>query len=327
MTKIAIIEPIPTSAVSFYRSIGPLSLLYKYDNIEIVYPANAEWQNLIGVDILFFERPQCQNALDILKKAKSFGIKIWIDYDDILHEVPLHNPNYEEFAKPETKSSIEQCMQFADVITVSTQAIKDYYDTLGNIVVVPNAFNDYHYLLGTHKNYDSREVFIGWRGSQTHRNDLLSVRNQLISIDKNYDVNWFFCGSELWYIIESLTKRCYNVKECNLLEYMNVIHANSPDIFMVPLQDSVFNRAKSNIAFIESVYAGSACLSATLPEFMVDGCVNYKDSEHFEYLMGKLIKSKKYRQECYDKSVEYVKSNLMLSEVNKKRLEVVHDLS
>lgn len=327
MTKIAIIEPIPTSAVAFYRSIGPLSFLHKLDNIELTYPASCEWQNLAGNDILYYERPQYDHDVRNIKLAKSFGLKVWIDYDDILHEVPQHNPFYQFYSSDETKKNIETCMQLADVVTVSAQAIKDYYKSVCNAVVLPNAFNDYLYKLGTHnKSLDTREPFIGWRGTQTHRKDLLSVKNALVNIDKNYDINWFFCGSELWYIIESLTKKCYNVKECNLLEYMNVIHANSPEIFIVPLEDNIFNRGKSNIAFIESVYAGSACIAPELPEFMIDGCVNYRDSEHFEYLMGKLIKSKSFRRENYDKAVAYVSSNLMLSEVNKMRIEVIHGI-
>jgi hypothetical protein len=330
--KISIHEANPCSAVSFYRSIGPFSYLKKIDkNIETELLKRVDWSTLIGTDIFYIERPQVQNDLTALEMAKDFNVKTWVDYDDLLHCIPQENPGYKFYNDDQTKKTIEESLKIADVVTVSTPAIKEYYKPLNNnIIVLPNAFNDYNYKFEHRKQSDYTDnPLITWRGSATHRKDLLSIKEQLLNIDKKYKSKLSFCfiGNETWFITDHILNRKFQVKECDIIDFMIMLKEIRGSIHLSPLEVSEFNKAKSNIGYLEGTYMGSVTIAPSeLPEFNVPGCVLYSsEKNNFEYILEKCIKSKSFRQENYDKAFEYVKNNRLLSQINKQRLKIIEE--
>lgn len=335
MIKIAICDTAPDGACSYYRSIGPLSKLRKINpNIEVTYIEAVSWYILSSFDVLFIGRPAEENLIQSMEMAKEMGIKVWIDFDDCLHEIPTDNPahDYYKLKLPQ----IEKALDIADVITASTQFIADYYRNnpfknnalhtiCRNIHVVENAHNDYIFPFNK---VDSQINFINWRGSATHRQDLLScVRAMHDTSEKFPEWGWMFIGNDIWYVTDKI-KNCYNPREMDVVGYNKFIRELKPAIQIVPLLDSPFTRSKSNIAWIEGTWSGAATLAPDLPEFSKPGAVNYKaeDNDNFGYYLEKLIKSASFRKENYEKSFEYIKDNLMLSQINKKRIEVLEGL-
>jgi len=329
--KISIHEPIPASAVSYYRSIGTFSYLSKINkNIQIEVPNQISWHSLIGTDIFYMERPQQDSDLQALKLAKDFNIPIWVDYDDLLHEIPSYNPSYDFYKKSHVLNNIEECMKLADVITVSTQKLKDYYSKFNkNIHVIENAFNDYQYKLEYKTQNNYKDVLISWRGSATHRNDLLSIADGLFKIDEKFikEISSCFTGNDIWYITDKLKNKYYSLKEVDIIDFNKFIKNINSSIQLVPLVNNDFNIGKSNIGYIEATYMGAVTIAPDLPEFLVPGCINYNEkNNNFSYFLEKAIKSKKYRQDNYDKAHDYVSSNLFLSKINKKRLNIIEKL-
>lgn len=323
MIKISIHEPMPHSAVSYYRSIGTLSYLHKLNpEIQIDIPKAISWSVLAGADILYLERPQQDNDLKALKLAKDFNAKIWVDFDDLLHEVPEYNPSYSFYKKTHALKNVEKAMEMADIITVSTQALHDYYYEMNNnIHVIENAHNDYQYKFNKiEKTTDT----INWRGSTTHRQDLLSVAENIFDIANRYEKwGWTLIGNDIWYIKDKI-KNHFNLGECDIVDFNKFILEVNAAIQIVPLLFSDFNRAKSNIGWLEGTYTGSVTVAPDLPEFNKPGCINYMQKiDSFGYYLEKAIKSKSYRQENYLKSYEYIKENLLLSKINLKRLEII----
>lgn len=316
----------PNSAVSFYRSIGPMSYLPKLDkNIELRLPSKISWSTIAGADIFYIERPQENNDLAAIKLAKDFNAKIWLDFDDLLHEVPKYNPSYKFYNDKRTQDNIEEAMLLADVITVSTNEIKDYYYEMNNnIHVIENSHNDYIYPFN--KITDTKET-INWRGSDTHRQDLLSVAENIWSVsERNPAWGWTFIGKDPWYITEKI-KNYFQFDECDIVTYNKFILDLRSAIQIVPLIQNNFNKGKSNIGWLEGTYCGSATIAPSLPEFDKPGVINYMDKEDsFGYYLEKAIKSKSFRQQKYIESYEYIKENLLLSTINKKRLEIVEML-
>ena len=153
MINIGICEAAPLGACSYYRTLGPFSKLRKKDkNINISHIVTVSWPALTNIDILMLGRPADPNYIDAIKTANNFGIKTWIDFDDCLHEIPEHNPSYEYYRKPRMDKSklpidyMIDAIEMADIMTVSTQGIKDYYSKFRNdIIVIENAFNDYNF--------------------------------------------------------------------------------------------------------------------------------------------------------------------------------------
>ena len=335
MIKISICDTAPDGACSYYRSIGPLSKLrHIRPDIQVEYLQNVSWSVLTHTDILYMERPVEENHIHSMEMAKEMGIKTWIDFDDCLHEIPPDNPGYNYF---KLKAPVmEQALDLADVITVSTPFLKEYYQTrnfsndpmkrvVRNIHIVENAHNDYNYpFTPVIETVD----FINWRGSATHRQDLLScVKAIHETADKFPAWAWTFIGNDIWYITDRI-KNKFVLAETDIVNYNKFIKELKPAIQIVPLLDSPFTRSKSNIAWMEGTWAGAATLAPNLPEFEHPGVINYKaeDNDNFGYYLEKLIKSASFRKENYEKSFEHIKDNLLLSQINKKRIELLEGL-
>ena len=322
MIKIKICDLAPRSACSYYRSLGPLSKLNKINpEISVEYLEAVSWTALSDADILFLARPVSPEYIEAIELAQSFGVKVWSDFDDALDVLPDDNPGKPYFCSDQIVKNLKIAIKHSEIVTVSTQALKDLYSPLNPYIhVVENAFNDYNYPF---KKRENKSNYISWRGSATHRNDLLSIRNSLKEIaEKNKE--WFFAwigGGDLWYL--STGENTVFFGEVEIVRYNRLLYNLQPAIHISPLMDTPFNRCKSNISWLESTWAGAPCLAPKIPEFEKPGCVNYTDN--FGYLLEKLIKSRTFRQENYLQSFEYIKNNLLLSQINKKRIEIIED--
>jgi hypothetical protein len=330
MIKIAVCESAPWGGCSFYRSLGVLHYLRKINpDIQITHLPQISWDILAEFDILFVARPVEEVAhLESMKMARQLGLKIWIDYDDCLHELPEDNPGYEYFSQ--RKEVIEGALKMADVVTVSVGAIKDYYkDMVGDkeIIVIENAFNDYMFQFDFIEN---NVDIINWRGSATHRQDLLSCTRGIHAVAAKYPKwGWTFAGNDIWFVLDGIPKaRRFNLKETDPISYHQFIQELQPAITINPLLDTVFTRNKSNITWIEATYSGAAALVPDIPEFCKPGAINYKaeDNDNFVYYLEKMINSKKFRRDHYEESYSYIKENLMLSKINQKRINLIEKL-
>jgi hypothetical protein len=150
----------------------------------------------------------------------------------------------------------------------------------------------------------------------------MTKKEEIESLSKKFpEWSWGFMGCTPWYITDHIKK--HFIKEnIDIVRYNRFMINLKPAIHMVPLVDSLFNRTKSNIAMIEAVSVGACCIAESLPEFEKPGVINYTD-KNFEYLFEKALKSKKFREESFLQTSEYIKNNLLLSNINQKRLEII----
>lgn len=325
MIKIKICDVAPRSGCAYYRGLGVFNKLRYLDpEIQIEYTEVVSWTALSDADILFLMRPCEPSYSEAMEIAQSYNIPVWIDFDDCLHEVPPDNPSHEYHKQKHLLENIEYCIKYADVVTFSTQTLKDYYSKIRtNSIVIENAFNNYNYTLK--KTFNDTKI-ISWRGTNTHRKDLLTQKDGMINISKKYpDWQWVIMGCTPWYVTDYI-KNVAIQENIDIIKYNRFIINLQPGIHLTPLVDSTFNRSKSNISWIESTSVGACNLAPKIPEFEKPGIINYKSEENFEYLFEKLIKSKKFREDSFKESSDYIEKNLLLSIVNKKRLEIIRGL-
>lgn len=312
-------------AVHYYR-LFPLRFLHKIlPGVQVTIHQDIRWQTVLGQDVLFFARPQSENDLKCIKNCKNMGLKVWVDLDDLLHAVPGYNKSFKFYGKKETQKCIEESIALADVVTASTKVISDFYSQFNkNIFIIPNAFNDYMLKLEKPKTLLKT---INWRGSDTHRQDIMSIASQLFDV-ANSHTDWLvsLIGPDLWYITDGL-KNCANIPPADLGIYFDLIKKLRPSIQFCPLVINDFNAAKSNISWIEGVYSGAVCIAPQLPEFEKPGIVNYTQKDgSFAYNLEKLIEDAKYREKNYNESFDYIQENLLLSKVNVMRADILKGL-
>lgn len=303
-------------------------------NLEIILYRDMgfgyNWSDFANFDIVFFQRPalDVQKRLKLAKYVKDMGLPIWTDFDDNLFDLPPENRLSDDIT-PEIRRGMIEIMKLSDVVTVSTEKIKDLFTSakIENIEVVPNALNldltaplmEYnHHVPNTKLEYL-------WRGSETHQGDLAYFQEPILNvIQKREDVMWSFMGYNPWYITQALPKESWRyTRGEDLFVYFKNLKALKPQVVHFPLVPNSLNICKSNIAWIESTLAGAVCVAPDWDEWKKPGVINYKSPEDYEKILTEPIEN---AAQLWQQSHDYIMENLTLDHVNQKRLDVLERL-
>jgi glycosyltransferase involved in cell wall biosynthesis len=330
MINILEVLPAPGDASSFYRGRLPLlRLQQKYPNEIMIYPyhnGSVSWDFITLFDLVFIQRPADKHYYNILAAAKRFGIPVWIDYDDLLCNIPTDNPAHDAYT-PENIKKMGEFINDSDVITISTPALKKYLSKkFGNarkMKVIPNAL-DKKIFPGKPSFKNSKNIL--WRGSGTHQNDLMEHSDQIIKC-MNDNPKWRidFMRYNPFFITNKIKNFTYT-KKLSLDQYFGVLGRLNHSICIVPLHNCPFNHSKSNIAWIESTYAGAVCLAPNFEEWKRPGIVNYTDPEDFGKKLYAMTTGKYDLKDLHRQSWQYISENLLLENVNNKRYELIMTL-
>lgn len=324
--KIIALIPNPSDATSFWRASGVISKLRHISDFTFTHETNVSWNTLIWSDIAFLQRPFGESFYKACIIIKNNNIPLWIDFDDYLIDVPDWNPFSKFFKNEKDKRQMIEMIEMADCITVTTEFLKTkYLKHNKNVFVVPNAFNDYIFKFDY--NYSNKNS-ITWRGSNTHLEDLRSILEPLRELqNSNILNNWIIntIGDDSK-IFKGLIQH-KNHPIIDPIEYFYFIKELNSKIQLVPLIDIDFNKAKSNIAWIEGIYSGAICISPSyLDEFNRPGVLQYKDKEEFKSILKDCIENKIDLEKIYKEGYEYIKENLLLSKVNHLRKDIIMSL-
>lgn len=316
MIKILEILPNATDGTSFYRGRGPNSLLEKTYRGEFQFipvdPNRAiEWDNLLKVDMVFMQRPIYDVHVKTAERCRRMGIPLWIDYDDLLTEVPPDNTfhgQYEAF-----KHNVKLLLDYADMTSVSTPFLGERLADIGGnkFVTIPNAL---HPMFGL-PNIESMNEGVFWRGSPLHLRDLMEVSDTLGLIQEETGFHLTMMGYAPWFFKNSGIKYDH-APYGDLLDYYGLLAKRQWNICIVPLHDSNFNRSKSNIAFLEACYAGAMTIAPDFEEWRKPGIINYKDAQDLGEIIKMYHKSPELVNKVWREGSEYVINNLLLKDVN-----------
>lgn len=317
---------------SLYRCAGPFQKLVKQtDNFEIHYIDEAAWQrgfwaDFTAIDFLFMHRPFSDRHLEIALYANTSGVPIWMDYDDYLFHVPWDNGEAARYNTKGSQETISTLLQLSSVTTVSTPELQEQYKTHARkIAVIPNAldFAMYPYM---HERQD-RKRLVSWRGSPTHTEDLMTMVEPMKKFAAtNTKVKFKFYGFMPWMLVDSMPNQIEH-QSFPHIKYMYSLYNDAPMIHIAPLKGDTFRRSKSNIAWIESTVAGAPVIASDLPEWDRPGVIRCKTEDDwltaFEYLSSSHVNQ--FR--CWRESMDYIKDNLDLDNVNADRIALIEALA
>jgi glycosyltransferase involved in cell wall biosynthesis len=291
-------------------------------------------QAVKNADIVVFHRPETADKLEMAKMLKSIGKKIVFDNDDTYKDVNGFKPNEfldqkrMERGLKKLNEGVDEFVQFADLVTCSTDFLKKEYEQLNpNVVVIPNCIDPF-YFDETLKN-DTDVVRIGIVGSIAVTGDLevlkpiiehyrgrTDVKLVLFSLPPNkedklmremyYDEYKFFDTLDFieWQPFVGID------------EYYDTLNELKLDLMIIPRLDTYFNRCKSNLKFLEA----SMFEIPVIAQGFTTGDSPYqgKDEEYMKIVVDnkdwiptieETIKDRKAMREMGKKAKEYVLEN------------------
>lgn len=310
---------------AFYRSAGVLKdLRRKTDhNITLVQVGQTpmNWSFLTQFDLIMHQRPFSKDSLNLCGYVKQCGIKLWLDYDDNLFALNPENPTYKLYSNSEIQANIKSMLQIADVVSVPTEYLRQVYAEFNkNIYVVPNAFHDN---LFTRPELKPRTNHVVWRGPEAHIFDLMSYSKEINLLTKEFpEWRFMFMGFSPWFLSETNNKG--NIPSLDIVIYMKTLFDMSPSCLHIPLHDNAFNRAKSNIAWIEGSYAGAVCV---VPAWWnVPGALSYTDGKSYYEAIKSIITGEVDKVVLNKMAWEFIMDVLPLSKINIDRLQIINSL-
>lgn len=303
----------------FYYRLAVLKYINSPD-IEFTrrpYSGDITWATLQQYDVLILERPSGVHDLHMIKLAKQIGVKVISDWDDDVLNVDIMNPMWQQMNQ--SRAIIIESLLLSDEVWVTTKTLKSSFSLYNrNIVVVPNAHNEYVQPIEKKKAFNPNTKKAVWRGGQSHEADVYSVAKELIKIiNKNKKLGFHFLGDRFMYLQINCGENYNPVSPMPLMQYFDTLSQANPNLVFHPLQDNLFNKGKSNIAWLEATYAGAAFFgNKNLPEFDKEFIFSFDK-------LGDVLKLNPVGTLCAanKESWEYIQENLLLSKINLLRTE------
>lgn len=338
-------------AIDWYRHGG---VVRELPGVELVNETDFKWHHIPKYgDALLINRGFSEDMINRMIMARNANVRTILDIDDDLFNLPPYNATT---WKPNVMQLIDKHMtalQVADRVICSTVFLKqtlrkvlgeyqtEYLKSINKdaayirremklinrkFFVVRNAFNDYQLRLDNcvprSSSPDRSKPMILWRGSDTHQEDVGHVKEAIESVGKA--VRWRFKGWNPYILDRAKTGHQWEIFDQDLYSYFHSIVSLRPEFVFVPLMDNKFNRAKSNIAWIEATYCGAVTIAPTLPEWQQPGVLNYENPEHCRKLLKvAAVMPAEERIKRVEESREAIRKNYLLSDLNKRRFDIL----
>lgn len=261
----------------------------------------------IEADVAVFQRMANRDAATCVRCWQSQGTAVVVDVDDLLSAIPKNNPAWETFnARVEHWRYIDEVCAVADLVTVSTPALAEYYGRFhGRVRLLRNCVPDR--FLEVERVENERPV-LGWAGNvATHRDDLKVAGTAPGIVVQRSRATFLAIGDPR--ILSTLRVPGECVPWQALEEYPKILARL--DVGMVPLHDSPFNRAKSALKGLDYAACGVAFVASPLPEYrelaamgiglLADG------RRQWEGRLRRLLTDRPYRDELADSGREAVR--------------------
>lgn len=259
-----------TGACGYYRMNQPAQVL-NYLSKEIT--CITTFGDIIpSYDYMYIQRCCNQKILDTLAKLKEQNskLKLFIDFDDLIfgQELPEYNLCSRNIDIESNTKALMQHKDLIEKISVSTPVIKEELIKIGfpenKVMIIPNMLSlmTYHW---PHRNieHDIQIPSVLLAGSNTHYDqenkrygdfpvDLVNYLN------KKCEIN--VIGTKPFFI-----DKCNHTPFVNMFLYPLVFMNNKSDFVIAPLKNNVFNKAKSNLKYLETCAAGKVFIGTSFP--------------------------------------------------------------
>lgn len=266
------------------------------------FELEAKW-----ADILFTTIGSDRWYLSLIMGMRDFGkCKLVVDIDDDFlstHTEP-NNPAYAAYLDPQSRHAeyAQYCIMQADLVTVSTEYLKRKYEYLNkNIVVIKNAIDLDKFFNHKHK---SDDITIGYAGSGSHQKDWEMIEPILRKMKDKHGAKIKMIGPMQTTVVDE------QIKWVEMLKYPEQLASMGFTIGVAPVRDSLMNRAKSNLRWLEySAYKIPTVASNVVPFRDTKNILLATEPEEWEENIERLILEKNFRTKLGKSAYNEAKDN------------------
>ncbi len=259
-----------------------------------------------------------QDTASILDKVFACDKPVLYETDDLLDQTPPDNPMY-DMIRPRIPF-IRDTMRKATAIMVSTPSIREHYSPLNiDISVFPNYLSEERWLNVEKPAPQSDVITIGFAGTNTHLNDIRLIENAIFKVARYFGdkVRFVFWGC-ITDSLRTLPNATWINTGVSYLQYPKRLASLNFDIGLVPLGDTLFNRGKSHIKWMEYSALGIPAICsdvvahALIKEKGLGQVIPNEENAWFDAIVH-LIEHPEERAALGKAAQTYVRKHLMLT--------------
>ena len=295
-------------------------------------------KNMSEADIVVFHRPENHYFHEMAMGLKEAGKKIVFDNDDTFnldHYHPFFSVSTRKFKRNlKIKNGlIYNFVHNADLVTTTTEFLaNEYREHSDNVIVLPNYVNPLDW--PEPKRNEGEKIRIGLVGSVSYAHDYEIIEKVIKRLGKRDDVTIVLIGQnvvgkkasrnipkierkilkkeiEFWGSIKNLE----HIPWCDMSQYFYSLNDAKLDFMLIPRRENSFNKAKSNVKFLEAGMLEIPVIASTFTkkdgpyDTDIDGkngiLVKNTDKD-WQAAIDKMIKDKKGRREMGKRAYDYV---------------------
>lgn len=320
------------------RMIYPYLLLnhYRQNGIQVHTEMLNHYASDVGfyknISFVQFQRSATEQHVSIFAHYKEKIQKITktpvvYEIDDLLIGIPEWN--FASAYYKDNEENVKKIMSWADGMICSTEPLKEMYSEYNKrIEVIPNHLPKFIWgdiYLKHHNEPREKRPRIFWGGSQNHFALKKMVKEGIKGGDFSGELLKFIrktTDKYDWVFMGAMPEELNNIKNkitfipwANVFSYPHVMKSIEPDICIAPLEDSVFNKCKSNIKMLEFAACGAPGVYSDVYPYRKTKLRAKTDAEmisHIELLAGDIDQ----RAKTYKKDREAVGTQLWWEEGN-----------
>jgi glycosyltransferase involved in cell wall biosynthesis len=290
-------------ACGYYRAELPMQAMSRLTGTPMARIVHGDsldkMLGAVNADVALLPRPSDEDMYALIEVFQEHGVKCVADHDDNVFEVSPLSPHYRDYGVEDVKHQLQdgsmvdlwkdgtnynksanmeridqfkRSLELVDAVSVTTDALAQVYREYNdNILVLPNCVDlDNWYKLPL-KRDNKEEIKLFWQGGTSHYEDWLLLKDVLpVIFDKYPNVHLHIMGA-LWEgtMLACDPNRWTHHKWVPNEAYHYKVREIDPDICIIPLQDTKFNRCKSSIKWVEQA-------ASSVPS-VASHCTPYKE--------------------------------------------------
>lgn len=350
------------AGVGYYRMISFAEYIQKAKNVSLAYSKFSpnmsdvcEWEQMLEskhentgqiikdldnlmkiADITVWQVMHTMRSISLFRAYRDMYDKktpILMEVDDDLFNVNPENLGFDGYnPNSDMEYFAEMQMRNANALIVSTEYLKQRLSKYNPCIeVVPNGI-DFELWDRLKNRRSHKNIRIGWTGSHAHLGKNLNIVMRVIPkiLEKYKDVEFIFMGDKP--LDMPVSNRVIHHTGCkSIFEYPSHLAKMGFDIGLAPLRDNLFNRAKSNLRWLEYSALKIPTVASNVEPFKKsitnehDGILVEYDTDDWVQALSTLIENKEMREHLGMNAYYSVKEAFNTEKIAKNYLGILKD--